>query len=101
MASEDKKIGKLLRKYGYGFPQTEEEVNSFEEKFEESYEKPKKWPDLSDIISSNIRDRKVINLNSSENKSVSNLAMAAREGKEISKKTMEQMKKDKKDARKK
>jgi hypothetical protein len=101
MASEDKKIGKLLRKYGYGFPQTEEEVNSFEEKFEESYEKPKKWPVLSDIIDKSNNVKKVINLSSHENKSASNLAMAAREGKEITKKTMEQMKKDKKDARKK
>ncbi|WP_339753436.1 hypothetical protein [uncultured Winogradskyella sp.] len=101
MASEDKNISKLLRKFGYGFPQTEEEVNSFEEKFKKSYEKPKNWPELSDIISSTNKDKKVINLSFSENKSVSNLAMAAREGKEISKKTMEQMKKDKKDARKK
>lgn len=101
MASEDKNISKLFRKFGYGFPQTEEEVNSFEEKFKKSYEKPKNWPGLADIISSTNKDKKVINLSFSENKSVSNLAMAARDGKEISKKTMEQMKKDKKDARKK
>ncbi|WP_243471936.1 hypothetical protein [Winogradskyella sp. MH6] len=101
MASGEKKIGELLRKYGYGFPETEEEVNSFEEKFEESYEEPKKWPDLSDIICNNNNSKKVVRLNLPSNKAVSNLAMAAREGKEITKKTIEQMKKDKKDARKK
>ena len=37
MASEDKKIGKLLRKHGYGFPQTEEEVKSFEKKFKDDH----------------------------------------------------------------
>lgn len=101
MATENKKIDKLLRKYGYAFPQTEEEVNSFEKKFKDNYEKPKKWPELADIINTNKEPKKLINLNLPDNTSVSNLAMAAREGKEISKKTMEQMKKDKKDAKKK
>lgn len=102
MASKDKNIGKLLRKYGYAFPNTEEEVEIFEKKAKETYIKPSKWPDLSDIINEkDIDDNKVIQLNKIENKSSSNLAMAAREGKEISKEDREKMNKDKKDARKK
>ena len=102
MASKDKNIGKLLRKYGYAFPQTEEEVESFEEKHKSTYSKPTKWPDLLDIINgNNIDDSKIIQLNNVVNNSSSNLAMAAREGKEISKKNREKMNKDKKDARKK
>jgi len=101
MASKDKNIGKLLRKYGYAFPQSEDEVKAFEEKYKKNYTKPNKWPSVLDIINSNDETKKVIQLNIKENKSISNLAMAAREGKEISKKDREQMNKDKKDARKK
>lgn len=102
MASKDKNIGKLLRKYGYAFPNTEEEVEVYEKKSKETYSKPSKWPDLSNIISGNdIDDSRTIQLNSIENMSTSNLAMAAREGKEISKENREKMNKDKEDARKK
>lgn len=101
MASEDRNIGKLLRKYGYAFPQSEDEVDAFEKKFEKYYTKPNKWPSILDIINANDDTKKVIQLNTTENKSISNLAMAAREGKGISKKDREQMNKDKKDARKK
>lgn len=101
MASGANKLGKLLRKYGYAFPRTEDEVNSFEKKFKSNYKEPKNWPDLSDIINNSKKTEKVFNLNSENNASASNLSMAAREGKVISKKTLEQMKKDKKNAKKK
>ncbi|WP_291866504.1 hypothetical protein [Maribacter sp.] len=101
MYSENKNIGKLLRKYGYAFPETEEEVEAFEKKYKGIFSNPSSWPDLSDIINETGSSIPIIQLNNAVNKSVSNLAMAAREGKEISKKDREQMNKDKKDARKK
>jgi hypothetical protein len=102
MASKDKNIGNLLRKYGYAFPNTEEEIEAYEEKSKDSYSKPSKWPDLSDIIGSkNISNSDVIRLKDIENKSSSNLAMAAREGKEISEEDRKKMNEDKKNARKK
>ena len=101
MYSENKNIGKLLRKYGYAFPETEEEVEAFEKKYKGIFSNPSSWRDLSDIINETGSSIPIIQLNNAVNKSVSNLAMAAREGKEISKKDREQMNKDKKDARKK
>jgi len=101
MNSENKNIGKLLRKYGYAFPETEEEVEGFEKKYKGTFQNPSTWPDLSEIINKTGSSVPIIELNNTENKSVSNLAMAAREGKEISKKDREQMNNDKKDARKK
>ena len=101
MASKKKNMGKLLRKYGYAFPQSEDEIKSFEYKFKEDYEEPNKWPGVLDIIKGKNEFKNVIKLNSSKNKSAANMGMAAREGKEISKKDREQMDKDKKDARKK
>jgi hypothetical protein len=101
MATSKKDIGKLLRKYGYSMPKDIEEVESFEKKFKESYTAPKKWPDIEDIISGKKPESKIVSINETGNKSASNLAMAAREGKEISEKDRLQMDKDKKDARKK
>tara|TARA_R110002167_G_scaffold226893_2_gene432123 strand:+ start:1570 stop:1875 length:306 start_codon:yes stop_codon:yes gene_type:complete len=100
MDSENKNIGKLLRKYGYAFPETEEEVEAFEKKYKDTFSNPSTWPDLSDIINKTSSSVPIIQLNNTKNKSASNLAMAAREGKEISKKDREQMNNDKKDARK-
>lgn len=99
MSSKDKNISQLLRKYGYAFPSTEEEVETYENKLNDTFSEPSEWPDLSDIIGGKIN--KVIELNNVENKSFSNLAMAAREGKEISEEDKARMKKDKEDARKK
>lgn len=102
MASKDKNISKLLRKYGYAFPITEDEVGAYEKKHKGTYSVPHKWPDLSEIINDeNGKNKEVIKLNNFENKSTSNLAMAAREGKKINKEDRERMDKDKRDARKK
>lgn len=101
MKSNKKSIGKILRKHGYGFPESEEEVNSYEKKRSESYKKPKKWPELNDIITGNGEPKSIIEFKSNINNSSSNLAMAAREEKEIPKIIEEKMKRDKNDARKK
>lgn len=101
MAPNKKKIGKLLRKYGYSMPRNSEEVESFENKFKKNYTSPNEWPDIKDIISGNKPESKIVSINETDNKSASNLAMAARDGKKISKEDRLQMDKDKKDARKK
>ncbi|MGO3719339.1 MAG: hypothetical protein ACTJGD_08400 [Mesonia hippocampi] len=100
MGSNKKDIGKLLRKYGYAMPQDLDEIKSFEEKFSDNYTFPKTWPDIEDIISGKISSAKVIPLKI-ENRATINLAMAARDGKEISEEDRIKMNKDKDDARKK
>ncbi len=101
MALSKNNIEKLLRKYGYGFPQSEDEIQAFEDKFEKTYTHPNEWTDILDIIKESKKSESVIKLNNPENQAISNLAMAARDGKIISKKDRDQMNKDKKDARKK
>lgn len=102
MASNKKDIGKLLRKYGYSFPKSPDEVKSFEEKFsKEEYQTPKKWPDIKDIITQTKSVTPVIDIKKTQNTASFNLSMAARDGKKISKENREQMNKDKRDARKK
>lgn len=101
MASNKKDIGRLLRKYGYAMPQDLDEIKSFEEKFRDNYTSPKTWPDIEDIISGKVSSPKVIPFNDLENKTTVNLAMAARDGKKISKEDRIKMDKDKDDAKKK
>lgn len=93
MPSKKKDIGKLLNKYGYSIPQTSDEIKAFEEKFEKEYESPAKWPEIKDIVSD--KPNKVIDLKKESPVDVSgNLAMAARDGKKITKEVREKMNKD-------
>jgi|GEM_PF-1172097 len=102
MASQKKDIGKLLRKYGYAFPKSSDEVRSFEGKYNKADSlSPKNWPDILSIIKSRNNTTPVFNIREEENSSSKNLSMAAREGKGISKEDRDQMNKDKKNARKK
>lgn len=101
MESSKKDIGKLLRKYGYAMPKNSDEIKSFEDKYSSGYSSPKKWPEIKDIISEKTSIPKVIPLDKTENKAARNLAMAARDGKKISKEDRDQMDKDKQNARKK
>ncbi len=104
MSSDRKDIGKLLRKYGYAIPKEVDEIKSFEEKFGNEFVSPVKWPKIEDIINGDETsiDPKIMHVQSSgENKAAGNLAMAARDGKKISKKDREEMDKDKRNARKK
>lgn len=101
MTSNEKDIGKLLRKHGYSTPKNSDEIKAFEKKFSDRYVTPKKWPDIADIISRNKSSAKVITIEKSENKASKNLAMAARDGKKISEKDRQQMNKDKRNAKKK
>lgn len=102
MATNNKDIGKLLRKYGYGLPLTEDEVVAFENKYCKDYETPKEWSSIDDIINEGkIEKSKVVSLTDiRKNKSVSQLSMAAREGKEITDEIRKKMKEDKKNAKK-
>jgi len=100
MASNKKDIGKLFRKYGYAIPNNSDEVKSFEKKFKDNYISPEKWPDIEDIISGRISSTKVLPINNIENEAAANLAMAARDGRKISKEDRIKMKQDKNDAKK-
>lgn len=102
MATNDKKdIGKLLSKYGYAIPMSEDEILSFEEKFKNGYESPKNWTSINDIIEGKVF---IIEKNSfienRENNSTYPLSMAAREGREITDDIRKKMNQDKKDAQK-
>jgi|TARA_R110002051_G_scaffold114925_5_gene187889 hypothetical protein len=101
MAANKKDIGKLLRKFGYAMPKSQDEVKSFEEKFSRDYVSPKKWPEIQDVIGRDNSSSTGISIDRFENKAARNLAMAARDGKKISKRDREQMDKDKKNAKKK
>ncbi len=102
MTPKKKNIGELLRKYGYAFPKSSDEVRSFEKKFsKKDYISPKNWPDIQDIINPKDSVIPVFKIKEEDNNASINLAIAAREGKGISKKDREQMDKDKKNARKK
>lgn len=102
MASNDKKdIGKLLGKYGYSIPMSEEEVLSFEEKFKKDYELPKNWATIDEIISNKETETKIVHLkNDTVNNSIYPLSMAARDGKKITDEIRKKMNQDKKDAQK-
>jgi len=102
MASKKRDIGKLLRKYGYSIPKSSDEIEAFEDKFGKDFKSPKKWEDIKNIIKEKDSAKEnVFIIKKENNKSASNLAMAARDGKKISKEVRDKMNKDKKDARKK
>lgn len=102
--NSNKDFGKLLRKYGYAMPKSEDEVIAFEHKHKKDFETPCEWPSIEDIIEDKNKDvnNKVVQLNyeQKENKSISSLSMAAREGKEITDEIRKKMIKDKKNAKK-
>ena len=102
MADNDKKdIGKLLSKYGYSIPLSEEEVMSFEEKFKNDYELPNDWNSVDEIINGKFSKIKILSSNQdAENNSIYPLSMAAREGKTITDEIRKKMNEDKKDAQK-
>jgi|SRR5690606_11782831 len=102
MATNNKNdIGKLLSKYGYSAPLSEDEILSFEKKFKNDYEVPKNWSSINEIISGEVsetKDRRFIE--NKENSSIYPLSMAAREGNKITEETRKRMNQDKKDAQK-
>jgi len=102
MTSNSKDIGKLLRKYGYSIPLSEDEVKAFENKYKKDYESPQEWSSIDEIIEdSESETKKVISINDyEENKSIAPLSMAAREGKKITNEIRMRMNEDKKDAKK-
>lgn len=96
-----KDIGKLLKKYGYSMPISEDEVVAFEKKFKKEYKSPKEWSSVDDILNKDLKESKIIFLEDKKiNKASGSLSMAAREGKKITEEIREQMNKDKKDAQK-
>jgi len=102
MASKKRDIGKLLRKYGYSIPKSSDEIKAFEDKFSKEFKSPEKWRDIKNIIKeTDGAEGNVFSIKKDNNKAANNLAMAARDGKKISKEVRDKMNKDKKDARKK
>jgi hypothetical protein len=102
MTKEKKSFAELLRRYGYAMPESEEDVERFENKFKSSFESPESWSTVEEILAKKNSEIKNIvdNPVPSENRSATNLSMAAREGKEISDDIKRKMKEDRKNAKK-
>lgn len=84
----------LLRKHSYTIPTTEEEVEAFENKYKSSYESPKEWSTIEEIIKLKDSVVKKIPANVDKNSAIESLSMAAREGKEITDVIKNKMKAD-------
>jgi hypothetical protein len=101
MKTSKSDLAKILRLNGYIMPSSDEEIKAFEEKYKKSYEKPENWNSPLEIIKKG--KTKKVDLKVTKNNSVeaNNLAMAAREGKSISKEVKNKMKQDRENGEKK
>lgn len=101
MKTNKSDLAKILRLNGYIMPASEDEIQAFEKKYKKSYEKPENWDTPLEIIKKGkIKkiDLKVAKNNTSE---TNNLAMAARDGKSISKEVKDKMHQDRENGEKK
>lgn len=96
-SSFDADFSKALRRFGYLFPESEDELEYFKSIIaSDTFEIPKELCDPLKIISKS-KITGVSNVLPIANEAVvENLAMAAREGKEIPKEILDQMKSDRK-----
>jgi hypothetical protein len=99
---QEKEFHKALKAFGHLFPTTEDEVEAFEQSFDNELKTPTtSKPKALDILKRGYM-KYALPMNLQLNKNVEeNLARAAREGREISEDIKEQMKKDRDDTRKK
>ena len=96
----NKKIIELFKSKGFLFPSTSEEIEEFEKNNDLEMEILKDWNNPTDILKRGIVKLEKFDILTS-NLDISNLSIAAREGKEISEQIRKQMKEDKKNAKKK
>ncbi|MDO5655754.1 MAG: hypothetical protein Q4G27_06400 [Flavobacteriaceae bacterium] len=97
----NKKLADIIKKLGFLFPETEEEINEFEANHEINDDSIYCYDNPDNIIKNGYRKVvKIENVNYSSEE-LQNLSMAARDGKEISDEVKKKMKKDKDNARKK
>lgn len=95
MKDKSNSIAKVLRLNGYLMPTNEEEVKAFEEKHKKNYQKPENWNNPLEILKKGKVEK--LNLKSdklSSSHEANSLAMAARDGKEISEDVRKKMKED-------
>jgi DNA topoisomerase IA len=101
MKTSKSDLAKILRLNGFIMPSSDEEIRAFEEKYKKSYEKPENWNSPLEVIKKG--KIKKVNLEVTKNNSAeaNNLAMAAREGKSISKEVKNKLKQDRENVKKK
>lgn len=85
MSSNNYKVdlARVFRTNGYLLPANEDEVLAFEKHLEPIKETPRDWDDPIQIIKRGKKYNIPISNSTPDNDTVSNLAMAARDGKEI------------------
>lgn len=94
-------LAKILRIYGYIMPSSDDEIKAFEEKFKKTYERPENWDKPLEIIKKGKVKKVDLKTIDSIPTQTDSLAMAAREGKTISKDVKTKMQKDRENEEKK
>lgn len=100
MSSNNYKIdfAKVLRTNGFLLPTNEEEVTSFESYLKESNVKPKDWDNPLQILKRGKKYDVDFSNPMPDEEAISNLAMAAREGKEITDAIRKKMNEDRRNS---
>jgi len=101
MKTNKSDLAKILRLNGYIMPSGDDEIKAFEEKYKKLYEKPKNWDTPLEIIKKGKTKKIDLKGTKSNTAETDNLAMAAREGKSISKEVKNKMQKDRENGEKK
>ncbi|WP_341216585.1 hypothetical protein [uncultured Wocania sp.] len=101
MKTNKSDLAKILRLNGYVMPSSDDEIKAFEEKFKKSYEKPENWDNPLEILKRGKTKKIDLKTTKSVPNQTDNLAMAAREGKSISKEVKNKMQKDRENGEKK
>ena len=101
MKTNKSDLAKILRLNGYLMPSNDDEIKAFEKKYKKSYEKPENWDSPLDIIKKGKTKKIDLKATKAIPSETDNLAMAAREGKSISKEVKTKMQKDRENGEKK
>jgi hypothetical protein len=101
MKANKNDLAKIFRLNGYIMPSSDDEIKAFEEKFKKSYEKPENWNTPLEILKKGKTKRIVLEVTKSITAEANSLAMAAREGKSISKEVKNKMQEDRENEEKK
>lgn len=96
---EEKAFYKALKRYGYIFPETEDELKQFEDSIANmEFKIPDKFSDPIEILAKGKVDKIENYLSFSDEQVEENLAQAAREGSEIPDDVLKQMENDRRKA---
>lgn len=100
MKSNKSNLAEVLRLNGYIMPSSDDEIKAFEKKFKKSYEKPENWDNPLEIIKKGKTKKVDLQITKNILSQNNNLAMAARDGKSISKEVKNKMQKDRENGEK-